>query len=60
LNKGDLVNTTEIVAKVGLPCFVKPNKAALALESQSKTEAELPIAIETAYREDDEIIIESF
>jgi hypothetical protein len=30
------------------------------LESQSKTEAELPIAIETAYREDDEIIIESF
>jgi D-alanine-D-alanine ligase len=61
LNKGDLVNTTEIVAKVGLPCFVKPNKAGSSFGiSKVKTEAELPIAIETAYREDDEIIIESF
>ena len=27
LNKGDVINTEEIVKKVGLPCFVKPNKA---------------------------------
>jgi D-alanine-D-alanine ligase len=61
LNKGDLVNTAEIAAKVGMPCFVKPNKAGSSFGiSKVKTEAELPIAIETAYREDDEIIIESF
>lgn len=61
LNKGDLINTKEIVAKVGLPCFVKPNKAGSSFGiSKVKTEAELPIAIEVAYKEDNEIIIESF
>lgn len=61
LNKGDLINTKEIVAKVGLPCFVKPNKAGSSFGiSKVKTEAELPIAIEIAYKEDNEIIIESF
>ncbi|WP_278036132.1 D-alanine--D-alanine ligase [Flavobacterium nitratireducens] len=61
LNQGDVINTTEIINKVGLPCFVKPNKAGSSFGiSKVKTEAELPIAIETAYKEDNEIIIESF
>lgn len=61
LNKGDVINTDEIVAKVGLPCFVKPNKAGSSFGiSKVKTAAELPIAIEVAYKEDNEIIIESF
>lgn len=61
LNKGDHINTTEIVSKLGLPCFVKPNKAGSSFGiSKVKTEAELPIAIEMAYKEDNEIIIESF
>jgi D-alanine-D-alanine ligase len=61
LNKGDTINTNEIVKKVGLPCFVKPNKAGSSFGiSKVKTEAELPIAIEIAYKEDNEIIIESF
>ena len=61
LNKGDEINTQEIVKKVGLPCFVKPNKAGSSFGiSKVKTEAELPIAIEVAYKEDNEIIIESF
>lgn len=61
LNKGDAINTTEIINKVGLPCFVKPNKAGSSFGiSKVKTEAELPVAIETAYQEDNEIIIESF
>jgi len=61
LNKGDEINTAEIVKKVGLPCFVKPNKAGSSFGiSKVKTEAELPIAIEVAYKEDNEIIIESF
>jgi D-alanine-D-alanine ligase len=61
LNKGDHINTGEIVSKLGLPCFVKPNKAGSSFGiSKVKTEAELPIAIEVAYKEDNEIIIESF
>ena len=61
LNKGDMIDTHEIVKKVGLPCFVKPNKAGSSFGiSKVKTAAELPIAIEVAYKEDNEIIIESF
>ncbi|HLF52711.1 D-alanine--D-alanine ligase [Flavobacterium sp.] len=61
LNKGDAINTDEIVKKVGLPCFVKPNKAGSSFGiSKVRTAAELPIAIEVAYKEDNEIIIESF
>lgn len=61
LNKGDHIDTSEIVKKVGLPCFVKPNKSGSSFGiSKVKTEAELPIAIEVAYKEDNEIIIESF
>jgi D-alanine-D-alanine ligase len=61
LNKGDVINTDEIVKKVGLPCFVKPNKSGSSFGiSKVKTAAEMPIAIEVAYKEDNEIIIESF
>lgn len=61
LNKGDSINTSKIIEKVGLPCFVKPNKSGSSFGiSKVKTEAELPIAIEVAYKEDNEIIIESF
>ena len=61
LNKGEHIDTAAIVSKVGLPCFVKPNKAGSSFGiSKVKTEAELPIAIEVAYKEDNEIIIESF
>jgi D-alanine-D-alanine ligase len=61
LNKGETINTAEIVAKVGLPCFVKPNKSGSSFGiSKVKTEVELPNAIEVAYKEDNEIIIESF
>ena len=61
LNKGDEINPSAIVAKVGLPCFVKPNKSGSSFGiSKVKSEAELPIAISIAYKEDNEIIIESF
>lgn len=61
MNKGEHIDAKAIVTKVGLPCFVKPNKSGSSFGiSKVKTEAELPIAIEMAYREDNEIIIESF
>ncbi len=61
LNKGDQVNTEAILDTVGLPCFVKANKAGSSYGvSKVKTKAELLPAIDIAYKEDDEIIIESF
>ena len=61
LNAGDAIDTKAIVEKVGLPCFVKPNKSGSSFGiSKVKTESELPQAIEIAYNEDTEIIIESF
>jgi D-alanine-D-alanine ligase len=61
LNKGDLFTPEQIIEKVGLPCFVKPNKSGSSFGiSKVKAAHELPEAIETAYKEDNEIIIESF
>ncbi len=61
LNLGDEINEDAIVAKVGLPCFVKANKAGSSFGISKVYEKEkLRSAIENAYREDDEIIIEAF
>ena len=61
LNEGDVINTADIVKTVGLPCFVKPNKAGSSFGiSKVKLESELNTAIEKAFKEDNEIIIESF
>ena len=61
LNLGDPINADEILKKVGLPCFVKPNKSGSSFGiSKVKTPEEFLPAIENAYKEDNEIIIESF
>lgn len=61
LNLGDPINVSEIIQKVGLPCFVKPNKSGSSFGiSKVKTSEEMLPAIEKAYQEDDEILIESF
>ena len=61
LNLGDTINQEEIISKVGLPCFVKPNKSGSSFGiSKVKSMEELLPAIENAYKEDNEIIIESF
>ncbi|EHO14193.1 D-alanine--D-alanine ligase [Myroides odoratimimus] len=61
LNEGDVINTEEIIQRVGLPCFVKPNRSGSSFGiSKAKTTEELLTAIDVAYKEDNEIIIESF
>jgi len=61
VNKGDVINEDDIIAKVGLPCFVKANKAGSSFGvSKAHTKDDLKPAIEVAFKEDDEIIIESF
>ncbi len=61
LNKGDTINTKEIVERVGLPCFVKANKAGSSFGiSKVKKKEDLETAIEFSFKEDEEVIIESF
>ncbi len=60
LNKGDEINEEEIVKKVGLPCFVKPSRSGSSFGiSKVKTMEEILPAIEKAYAEDNEILIET-
>ncbi|NNC49817.1 MAG: D-alanine--D-alanine ligase [Flaviramulus sp.] len=61
LNLGDIINESDIVAKVGLPCFVKANKAGSSFGvTKVHKQQDLKEAINIAFKEDDEIIIESF
>ena len=61
LNLGDEINEDRIISTVGLPCFVKPNRAGSSFGiSKVKAKEELLAAIDKAYQEDNEIIIESF
>lgn len=61
LNKGDKINEKEIIKKVKLPCFVKANKSGSSFGiSKVYKKEDLKKAIEVAYKEDDEIIIEGF
>ncbi|WP_299017747.1 D-alanine--D-alanine ligase [uncultured Polaribacter sp.] len=61
LNKGDEINLDSIIEKVGLPCFIKPNNAGSSYGiSKAHTKEDILPALETAYKEDSEILIESF
>jgi D-alanine-D-alanine ligase len=61
LNEGDPINSDDITQRVGLPCFVKPNRSGSSFGiSMVKESNELIPAIERAYEEDNEIIIESY
>ena len=61
LNEGENIDLDKIIKKVGLPCFVKPNNAGSSYGiSKAHSKNELLPAIEKAYKEDSEILIESF
>ena len=59
INKGENYSEAEILKTVGLPCFVKPNRAgsSFGISKVNKAE-ELESAIQKAFEEDSEIIIE--
>jgi len=61
LNKGDSVNAKAIINRVGLPCFVKANRAGSSFGVTRVHQIEdLQSAIDIAFEHDDELIIESF
>jgi len=61
VRKGDKINTEKIIAKTGLPCFVKPNAGGSSFGiSKVKNITNLESAIIDALKEDTEVIIEEF
>lgn len=51
----------EILAQLKLPVFVKPNNGGSSIGmSKVTTEGDLPAALEKAFREDDQVLVEEF
>ena len=61
LNNGDEIDTKKIIEIVGLPCFVKANRAGSSYGiTKVYEESKLQEAIYFAYKEDDEVLIEEY
>ena len=61
LRKENIPDISSITAKTGLPCFVKPNDSGSSFGvTKVKTKEELPGAIETAFKESNEVMVEAF
>ena len=61
LRKGEKVNDTEIISRLGLPCFVKPNNGGSSFgASKVKSADQLKPALDKAFEHDPEAIIEEF
>lgn len=59
--KGEDIDADSVIAELGLPLFVKPNQSGSSLGiSKVKTKDEFAKALEFAFAEDHEILIESF
>ena len=61
LRKGDAVDPDKIISKVGLPCFIKPTDGGSSFgTTKVKTREQIIPAVEEAFKENNEIMIESF
>ena len=61
LRLGEAVDENKIIKELGLPLFVKPNQSGSSLGiTKVKVQSELKEALNFAFAEDEEILIESF
>ena len=61
LRKGDKIDPDKIISKVGLPCFIKPTDGGSSFgTTKVKTREQIIPAVEEAFKENNEIMIESF
>ena len=61
IRKGEKIDLLSITEQIGLPCFVKPNDSGSSFGvTKVKEKEELPAAIETAFKESKEVLIEAF
>jgi len=61
LRKGETWDAVTLAAEVGLPCFIKPNKAGSSVGVSKVYEiAGIDMAITKAFNEDDEVLVQQF
>lgn len=61
LKKGNPIDSNKIANTTGLPCFIKPNQGGSSFGVTKVTKKDrIKEAIEDAFKEDNEVIIESF
>jgi D-alanine-D-alanine ligase len=61
IRKGDKLDPLGIIRQTGLPCFVKPNDSGSSFGvTKVKKKEELLAAIEIAFKESNEVLIEAF
>lgn len=61
IRRGHEVLNQEIIGKVGLPCFIKPNLGGSSFGvTKVKEESQIQPALEKAFSEADEVIVEAF
>lgn len=61
LFKSDLVNVEAILSQVALPVFVKPNNGGSSIGmSRVNVAADLQTALEKAFKEDEQVLVEEF
>jgi D-alanine-D-alanine ligase len=61
IRKGDKVDTADILKLTGLPCFVKPNDSGSSFGvTKVKRKEDLQSAIDIAYKESNDVLIEAF
>jgi D-alanine-D-alanine ligase len=59
--KESMPDPASIIKQTGLPCFVKPNDSGSSFGvTKVKTKDELPVAIEKALKESNEVMVEAF
>ncbi len=57
--RGERINTAELVRELGLPLFIKPNASGSSFGvTKVKSEAEIAAAVEAAFTESEEILVE--
>ncbi|WP_299578217.1 D-alanine--D-alanine ligase [uncultured Sunxiuqinia sp.] len=61
LTKGDVIDEDVLVEELGLPVFVKPNAGGSSFGiTKVKTKSDLKVAIEAAWKESNEALVEEF
>lgn len=61
LRAGEEHNLADVLAQVGLPCFVKPNRGGSSIGMSKVNAAEaLPAALTKAFQEDSQVLVERF
>ena len=61
IRKGDKVDPDKVVETVGLPCFIKPTDGGSSFgTTKVKTKEQITKAVEDAFKENSEIMVESF